>query len=449
LKTGGQHRQLEQYLGRYAEREVGIAEALDRDYRRVLIVPVHREDTSLLDGYRRAALLAPGRTLCIVVVNDTEVSAESRGLLDGLSARLEALRVVSSEPPALLGRLPELDVLVIDRASDGFTLPATQGVGLARKIGSDLALAMWHRRQIETPLLYSSDADVLLPDDYFESALGAPEAAARLYRFWHEPSGDAEIDQATALYEISLRYYVLGLRAAGSPYAMHTVGSTICIDAAAYAAVRGFPRRKAGEDFYILDNFYMLDKLAKLGGVADVPGSPIRIRSRRSERVPFGTGRGVGRLLETRSLSLYDPELFALLGRFLTGLDEFAVHGDAQRFLADLVRAPGRGVQPLLELALAWQLPAVLAGARSQASDVDQLRRRLHTWFDAFRTLKLIHTLRDRGLPVLPWRAAFAGAAFLPRELAGEGDLDSIRRSLSRLEIESSRRLGPTSLGTL
>ena len=443
MKTGGRHRQLEQYLGRYAEREAGIAQLLGEHYRRVLVVPVHREDASLLDGYRRAALLAPGRTLCVVVVNDTEVSAESALSLRDLSARLEAPRVIADDPPVLLGRLPELDVLVIDRASSGFTLPAAQGVGLARKIGADLALAMWRGQLIETPLLYSSDADVVLPDDYFESALEPPEATARLYRFWHEPGGDAVIDRATALYEISLRYYVLGLRAAGSPYAMHTIGSTICIDAWAYAAVRGFPRRKAGEDFY------MLDKLAKLGQVADVPGSPIAIRSRRSERVPFGTGRGVSRLLETGTLSLYEPEVFVMLGEFLTSLDDFAVHGDAERFVTGLGRAGGRGAALLSDLARAWQLPAVLAGARSQSTDVAQLRRRLHTWFDAFRTLKLVHALRDGGLPSLPWRSACDRAAFLPRDLAGEDNLDSIRRAMAALEVQSSRRLGPTCLGPL
>ena len=32
------------------------------------------------------------------------------------------------------------------------------------------------------------------------------------YRFRHVPSGDAALDRAHAVYEIYLRYYVLGLR---------------------------------------------------------------------------------------------------------------------------------------------------------------------------------------------------------------------------------------------
>jgi len=34
----------------------------------------------------------------------------------------------------------ELTVLVVDRASDGAELPRKSGVGLARKIGTDIAL---------------------------------------------------------------------------------------------------------------------------------------------------------------------------------------------------------------------------------------------------------------------------------------------------------------------
>ena len=63
------------------------------------------------------------------------------------------------------------------------------------------------------------------------------------------------------LYEYSLRYYVAGLTYAQSPYAFHTIGSTMAVNAEHYASVRGFPRREAGEDFYLLN------KLAKVGSV--------------------------------------------------------------------------------------------------------------------------------------------------------------------------------------
>ena len=49
--------------------------------------------------------------------------------------------------------------------------------------------------------------------------------------------------------------------------------------------------------------------------------------------------------------------------------------------------------------------------ARSGATRAT-MRRHFHTWFDAFRTLKLVHALRDAGLPSMPWRQALAEAPF-------------------------------------
>ncbi len=76
---------------------------------------------------------------------------------------------------------------------------------------------------------------------------------------------------ATQLYELSLRYYVAGMKFARSPYAFHTIGSSMAVSPVHYARVRGFPKREAGEDFYLLN------KLAKLGSVLELDrGSDLR-----------------------------------------------------------------------------------------------------------------------------------------------------------------------------
>ena len=129
----------------------------------------------------------------------------------------------------------------------------------------------------------------------------------------------------TQLYEYSLRYYVAGLSYAGSPYAFHTIGSTLAVNAVHYARVRGFPRRQAGEDFYLLN------KLAKVGSVrqlsAETDCEPIDIAARRSDRVPFGTGAAVGKLMELENPAteflLYHPAVFGLLRGWLGSLPAF------------------------------------------------------------------------------------------------------------------------------
>jgi len=53
------------------------------------------------------------------------------------------------------------------------------------------------------------------------------------------------------------------------------------------------------------------------------------------------------------------------------------------------------------------------AASRSSKQGLPLLRR-LHEWNDAFRTLKLVHALRDKGLPSLPLHQAVEQAPFVP-----------------------------------
>src|SRR5262249_38957583 len=145
-------------------------------------------------------------------------------------------------------------------------LPEGQGVGLARKIGFDLAARLFAAGRLRSPFIHSTDADVRLPEDYFERAEEGAIAAALVYPFSHRPEEDPVLARAVFLYEISLRYYVLGLAFAGSPHAYHTIGSAFAARASAYVSVRGFPKRDAAEDFYLLS------KIAKVGPVFSLGG---------------------------------------------------------------------------------------------------------------------------------------------------------------------------------
>ena len=327
-------RALAKYLSDYAEPETVAAESITSRYARALVVPAFREDASLLDGYLAAARAAPGATLCVLVVNGPDDAPEAEHLENGrfLSSILERLERApeagSRLPNIRLGTVApsKLDVLVIDRASPGLRVPRKEGVGLARKIGADMALALHAQGKIASPLLFFTDADATLPEDHFlQSKLeGARGPSAVVFPFWHVPSGDAAVDEATALYELSLRYYVRGLRFAGSPYAFHTLGSATAVFAESYAAVRGVPKRSAAEDFYLLS------KLAKVGPVAGAASSPILIRSRRSNRTPFGTGASVDGFLACEH-AFYDPRCFVVLRATLGVVAAFAEHGIVSR----------------------------------------------------------------------------------------------------------------------
>ena len=334
------------YLARYAEPEARRMRSPARSYRYVLSVPTFDESADFLQR------VLPGGVadlLVIVVANvPDQVSRE-----DAAVARTRQLLDLAGG----FDRARNVEVMIVDRVNT--PIPRRAGVGLARKIGADIALRWIVERRIETPVIFSTDADASLPPGYFEAARG--EAAGWVYPFVHT-SGDADLARRGLMYELSLRYYVNRLEYAGSPYAFHTVGSCLAIDATSYAKVRGFPRRNAAEDFYLLN------KLAKVGWIRRLRDPVIEIEARASTRVPFGTGPALARIpRDPAAMVGYAGATFEALRAFYAAVAAGT--------------APGQPVPGLLD-AIGYQ------PKRGQ--------RATHTWFDAFRTLKFVHAARDK-----------------------------------------------------
>jgi hypothetical protein len=293
-----------------------------------------------------------------------------------------------------------MGVLAVDRWTPDRWLPEKQGVGLARKIAGDIALGLIHAGLVEQDWIRCTDADVHVPIDFFEQLDDiSPDASAAIAPFVHIPEGDRAQRQAMAVYDAYLQSYVDGLREAGSPYAFHTIGSLISIRAQSYAAVRGIPRREAGEDFYLLN------KLAKVGRVVTLKGNPVRIRGRLSDRVPFGTGAALHEIRDgmkrQESYRSYDPRVFKALAHWLAALEQFVDHPDVSQLQSAIQDQSGSLGPTLFETLTAMGAFAAADKASRQVSGV-QLQRRLMEWNDAFRTLKLIHGLRDAGLNRAP-----------------------------------------------
>ena len=442
------------YFERYAEPETKLACELSDRYLAALVVPVCGEEPSLLDGFQSALARAKERVLVILVVNATDAASpaihtENQRLLAHLSALFPASRRIARqdvETRAWLGRAEHHDLLWLDRASVGARLPPREGVGMARKLGGDLAAALWGRGQLSCSLLASSDADVTLPGEYFqqltESVSERIESSAWLWPYRHRSGGDDAIDAATVLYEISLRYYVLGLAAAGSCYAYQSVGSTLCVAASAYLSVRGVPKREAAEDFHLLD------KLAKVGPLRRPAVTPIGIRARASERVPFGTGRRSREIVEElrngAPFMLYAPRIFEALRAVLQGLDDFARTADVSALARSIERGVPELAQPIQQVLTGLGAFAALANAVEQAPSGPVLRRRIHTWFDSLRTLRFVHGLRDRCSPSLPWRTALESASFLSAPFAAGSEPDAVCRALALAEAELPVQVGPS-----
>lgn len=448
---------IRKYLERYAEPEAqevpdfALGPASGARWGHVLCIPAYGEGRELLAGLDAVPPGPRGPVLILVVLNEPEnapahLRAANRALPGHLLRRYGA-------PLAKAERLSRFDhprgaLLLIDRAGPGCALPTTQGVGLARKIASDVALRIWARDGLIAPWLHCSDADALLPEDYFERPEGAsgsaagPRPSALLYDFVHVPEGDSERQRAVLRYEIFLRYYVLGLRHAGSPYAHHSLGSTLAIAPEAYAAVRGFPRRAAGEDFHLLA------KLAKVGRMRALRGAPIRLSGRVSERVPFGTGAGVarelGRIRRGRRYPAYDPESFNWLRvwlQTLVELEETDRSGEGSTRPIERILARQCDVAPGVDRAALWGVLDKLGAVAAATARGTPRGRWLHERFDALQTLRFLHAVRDAYLPEIPLEDAVARAAFCA--VNPSADLAVLRNELARAEARDSSSSPP------
>ena len=358
-----------------------IAGTERRDFQGAVVIPALAEKDFLRETLASLAGNPPedlSRFLILIVINNRS-DAELGDKIDNE----ETLAFLSRKE----GIPGSLRIGWIDAASTGLGLPPKGGgVGLARKIGFDLALA-----QLDfsgpPPLLVSLDADTLVRPDYLpaiEKHFQDAKEGGAVIPFCHQKGGTPEEESAIRRYELFLRLYVLGLERAGSPYAFHTVGSTMTCRAEAYARMGGMNHRKAGEDFYFLQH------LAKTAGVRKLKGTMVYPSPRISHRVPFGTGRSISRLLtdERGAVLFYRPECFQILRDWLAlvsenlgseGNDIFLKGESISEYLGSFLTQ--------INFPITWQ--KLKKNFRAPAL----LLRGFHHWFDGLKTLKLIHHL--------------------------------------------------------
>jgi hypothetical protein len=351
------------------------------DFAGAVVIPALAEVNSLfatLESLAANPLEVLERFLVLVVVNHREDAAEA-DKADNL-ALLRRLAAGDGVPSGL-------NLAWVDAASQGRELPVKEGgVGLARKIGFDLSLARLDFAGAP-PLLVFLDADTLVESTYLAAILDhfrTTREGGAVLPFRHQPGATPAEEAAIRRYELFLHHYVLGLSLAGSPYAFHSIGSAIACRADAYVKAGGMNRRPAGEDFYFLQ------QLVKTTGVARLTGTTVHPSARPSARTPFGTGRSIARLLtgDRQAVRFYPREAFAILAGWLTLATEgWDAPGDV---LLEQTRALSPGLASYLagqEFTVVWD--RLQRQHRQRAARIAAF----HGWFDALRTLRLIHHL--------------------------------------------------------
>lgn len=339
------------------------------------------------------------RIILIFVINNFSASTneikkdnqKTLGLLDAI------LKNNSSYNP-VVQKINSSGLIVnyIDASSNGYELPEkTGGVGFARKIGLDLALTVFDYSKRGKKILVCLDADCTVEKNYITEIIKSfynYDINAATINYEHPLPDNPENRKAIICYEIFLRYFELGLKYAGSEYAFQVVGSTIACDFEAYIKVEGMNKRNAAEDFYFLE------KLAKHYKIKKINSAKVFPSARSSWRVPFGTGQRINRFLSRLQdeYLLYNPGSFKILKEWLE-LFRTNKHLTGEDFLLEAKNIHPELFNFLIKQNFSEGWNKILSNSKGNY----QLKIQKQRWFDGFRTLKLVHHLRDTAFPLV------------------------------------------------
>ena len=189
---------------------------------------------------------------------------------------------------AILEKEERIPLTTIDHCTRGRGWEAKKsGVGMARKVVFDKIL----EEAAPNDIIVSMDADTTFPAAYLQGIIGTmgrnPDWVALSAPYYHNLSGVESLDRSMLRYEIYMRNYALNMLRINSPYAFTALGSAIVVRAGALRKIGNITPLQSGEDFYLLQ------KLCKMGTVGTWAPECVHPATRISNRVIFGTGPAI------------------------------------------------------------------------------------------------------------------------------------------------------------
>ena len=408
---------LEDYLEKYsAGKNWNLVAGNIENISQIVVIPAYAEKEMLFSvlvslAQNPATSLEYSLILCVINNKSETPPAQFRNnqttieYLDAL-VRKKVLSKFNSDqkiyPQLLKIADTELKLAYIDASSKGCEIPLGYGgVGMARKIGMDMALRLLKISCSEKKLIISLDADTLVQTNYLAAIKNyfTQEIKTAIVAYEHQMPVNYDQQAAICCYEIYMRYWVLGLKYAKSPWAFHSIGSTIVTSTDSYLKVRGMNKREAGEDFYFLN------KLAKIGSIDYIRDTCVFPSARSSSRVPFGTGKAIERFLSGRKQEylLYNPQIFTIISQWLEFMNNaLLIHEDEILTQAYRINPALNSFLVGSRFADAW------SKIRRNAKNEKTLRHQFNDWFDGFKTFKLINYLTKSVYPKIDMFSALS-----------------------------------------
>ncbi|MFC2139596.1 glycosyltransferase [Bacteroidota bacterium] len=389
------------YLSKYVDNKWKLELSSNKKYKMAIVIPAIMEYENIRKLLQSLSQNDPAyfdECIIIFVINnlicsDSKVKDDNRKSLDLIRQLISGRK----NPDELITGIINsgMNFGLIDAATDDLQFTEkTGGVGLARKTGMDLALnVLDYNNHTGKNILVCLDADCIVDENYLHEVYQSfhnIDNSGSYIKFRHKIYGDELVHRAMTCYEIYMRYYVLGLKIAESPYAFHTVGSTLACDVESYIKIGGMNKKKGGEDFYFME------KLAKVGEIGYINTTTVYPAGRHSWRVPFGTGPRVKRFGEQThdEYKLYSFNSFLLLKKWLK-----IFHADSNLSAKEYLETAGNVDQSIKMFLEQNSFIEEWTKIRKNSKTGEQINKQKVLWFDGLKTLRFIHFLRNNAFP--------------------------------------------------
>ncbi len=350
-----------------------IEPLISRTFNQAIVIPAYAELEFLpltIESINQNKPELLNQTLVVVVVNNANNSPQS--IKDNNQLTIQKINENNYQ----------FTLAVIDAAFSGLELPLKHaGVGLARKIGMDLALPHLTSPQ---SLIFCTDADTQVSPDYLSKVkqiFKSQNTSAAVIGFSHLKSQDSAINDAIGQYEKFLKTTAEKMQRAGSPYGYVSMGSTIVCTAEAYCAVGGMPRKKATEDFYFLQ------ELTKYCGVHNISETLVFPSPRPISRVYLGTGFRMEQIQNGFDIAklFYSEGAFWYLSQWLQlGSHAWEVN------LKDLFKNTNTIHPNLVEFLKLESIEDIWSKIQNNAPSKSHFTEQFHRWFDGLKTIRFL-----------------------------------------------------------
>ena len=353
----------------------------------VVVIPCYDEPSLFDTLYSLLACVRPNARVCTVIVFNSGERSSSEGIIQN--------RISFQQTNEFIEKYNDEGFRFFPLLFEG--LPRKHaGVGLARKIGMDVAVEHFLSTGNCRGVIVSLDADCTVSDNFLSAIhhafISDNHLNATVHNFRHRIYNSTRaLENAVKQYEAYIRYYRAMLRFIGFPWYYHTIGSAFAVTADAYVRVGGMGRQQGGEDFYFLQKVFALEEIRELNDVWVYP------LARFSDRVPFGTGPALQKIINRRGeiLKVYSREAFVSLKQFFEMKDAFYLKNNQE--VLDMLTALHPALQRFLKETLFMD---DIADCNRNCASPAAFQKRFFHHFNAFRIIKYLNAVHPEPFPL-------------------------------------------------